>query len=123
MTKFLWASAHTPTSNQMEDLNKQGTVKYLKEINPDLHKQLVSIKLDTDLSELAKDLLNFCIDEGFTLVQPAGNPAFMVALGRELGLGLQPDILFSFSERVSKDIPQEDGTVKKISIFNHLGWQ
>lgn len=27
------------------------------------------------------------------------------------------------SERVSKDEVQPDGTVKKVSIFNHIGWR
>lgn len=30
--------------------------------------------------------------------------------------------VYSFTERVSEDIPQEDGSVKKIISFKHKGW-
>jgi hypothetical protein len=29
---------------------------------------------------------------------------------------------YSFSERVSSEVMQEDGTVRKVNIFAHMGW-
>jgi hypothetical protein len=31
-------------------------------------------------------------------------------------------MIFADSDRISEDIPQPDGSVKKISTFRHKGW-
>lgn len=33
-----------------------------------------------------------------------------------------PICIYAYSERVSEDIPQEDGSIKKVSTFNHKGF-
>lgn len=50
-----------------------------------------------------------------------GAPYFMVPLEKMIiSIGLQP--LYAFSERRSKDILQEDGTVVKSTVFEHVGF-
>ena len=55
------------------------------------------------------------------LVMIGGAPWFMSSL--ELALikeGFTP--IYAFSERVSVDVPQEDGSVKKTNEFKHVGF-
>ena len=117
----LWASPHTPTNDQKNYLD--GAL-YLKDIDPDLLRKLTNIGLDTDLESLADKLLDLCAEHNIdVLVQPAGSPKFMTVLGVQNYKRNAIEIVFAVSERISKDIPQADGTVKKISQFKHLGWK
>ncbi len=63
------------------------------------------------------------------LVEPAtckqvmigGAPYLMAPLERHLeALGIEP--LYAYSERVSIEEPQPDGTVRKVNTFRHAGW-
>jgi hypothetical protein len=137
---FMWASAHQPTKEQLVDLTSQGKVIYLKEINLQLFNKITNLKIDSNLYRLAQELIATTVaqnlpEEKCILVQPAGSPAFQYTLGEintfnivsayiSPAPGGRPtiEIVYSFSERVSQDIPQEDGTVKKVSIFKHMGW-
>lgn len=57
----------------------------------------------------------------FDAVMIGGAPYFMSTLERVLKEeGFK--VLYSFSERVSVEIPQPDGSVKKVNTFNHAGW-
>jgi len=50
-----------------------------------------------------------------------GAPYLMAPLEKALGVqGIDP--LYSFSERVSAEEIQPDGSVKKVAIFRHKGW-
>ena len=50
-----------------------------------------------------------------------GAPYFMSPLEERLeSMGIE--VLYSFSKRESQEIPQEDGTVKKIAVFRHVGF-
>ncbi len=118
MKKFIWASAHTPTEEQLIDLQSKGTVSFLKDLNPELHARMVNCPGNrNELRSLAIDL--YVAGKDATLVQPAGSPIFLTMLGVVNGVD---NLLFADSKRESKDIPQADGSVKKISIFKHLGW-
>ena len=126
--RYLWASPHAPTEEQLKDLH-EGTVFYLKDIDPELFNGLVHIKLDDDLSHLAKQLVELCCSRLYVLVQPGGSPAFQAHLGMALMRNHmltedrhQVDCMYAFSNRISEDIPQPDSSVKKISIFKHEGW-
>ena len=119
--KFLWASVHQPTQEQIKSL---GEVIMLQDVNPGLLSNISDIQQDSNLSLLALNLINFAIDNNHTLVQPSGSPAFHVVLGKALLTIDSPDrpqIMFSFSKRVSYDIVLPEGT-KKVSYFKHEGW-
>lgn len=58
---------------------------------------------------------------GATHAMIGGAPYFMSHLERALKeAGITP--LYSFSERKSIDQPQADGTVRKVAVFEHVGW-
>ncbi len=130
--KILWASPHKPTEKQLEDL---GTVEYLEDINPNLFGRLVDSPSNREgLYELAEDLLSFAQEAGYDVYQPAGSPAFQFILGRVIATTL-PDhmgglsysyqgvnIKYAHSKRVSFEVTDPDGSVKKTVVFNHLGW-
>ncbi len=122
MTNYVWCSPHTPTAEQLNDL---GTVVYLKDIDKDLFNTISNLKVGDKLYSIAKALL-YKFDHHTVLLQPAGSPAFQFELGKVYARGNAtelPIVMYAVSERVSQDIPQPDGTIKKVSIFKHLGWQ
>ena len=49
-------------------------------------------------------------------IMPVGSPALMWLLTYEI---VTP-VLFAHSERISQDVVQDDGSVKKISTFKHV---
>ncbi len=50
-----------------------------------------------------------------------GAPFFMSALQNNLiAVGIKP--VFAFSMRESVDVPQDDGSVRKMAVFKHLGF-
>lgn len=64
-------------------------------------------------------------DEGMELpfrqVMIGGAPYLMGPLAATLRkYGLEP--VFAFTERISVDEPQADGSVRKVAVFRHSGW-
>jgi len=125
MKKYLWASIHKPIKVQLEQL--KGNIIYLKD-NLSLYNKMINNDPDADLKELALELLTYAKELSVDyIVQPSGSPAFQLCLGVELGIDMGTGyeyyssigILYAYSVRVSEDITQEDGTVKKVSIFKH----
>jgi hypothetical protein len=115
--KNLWASPHSPTSEQISEAC--GFV-FLKDINPALQDRLENSPDNLDsLNELATELLVFCKENNYNLYQPAGNPSFQFVLGSTAMNYLDVNIFYAYSERVSQDITQPDGSIKKVSIFKH----
>ena len=119
MKSFLWCSVHQPTTEQLAELSAQGDVQFLKELNPQLQSSLNATPPDImELSKLAIELTEYGF-KGYTLVQPGGSPAFLYMFGRANTETNFP-VLFAHSERVSEDVPQEDGSVRKVSVFRHV---
>jgi hypothetical protein len=129
--KNLWCSVHQPTPEQKKDLkNGKNELIFLKNINPKLQEKINDLKVDSDLNLLAEKLVQEIIKGGYTPIQVGGSPAFIFAVGRIYGEMNSPLSMersperprFSYTKRISEDIPQEDGTTKKISVFKHEGW-
>ena len=125
---FVWASPHKPTAEQLVELTTIGTVIYMEIEQPKLYDAMLNNTLESDLSEIASDVIQYVYQKNLILVQPAGSPAFQMVLGLENahhanagGLELQP-VMYSYTERKSVDMPQPDGSVIKRSIFRHQGW-
>lgn len=114
---FVWASAHNPTQEQLSELNN---LLFLKDMDSDLFAQITNLQSGSNLELLAKRLVRFAIANNAVLVQPAGSPAFHMKLG--LAAAGLIEVWFSFSQRISEDIPQADGSVKKVSVFRHECW-
>jgi hypothetical protein len=124
MTNLLWCSAHTPTKEQMESLNSMGEVMFLKDVKPSLQEKINNCPADrSELMTLAQELNKIRLDLDCTIVQLGGSPMFLYIAGATINSCLSKQVLiFAHSERVSVDIPQEDGTVVKTSVFKHIGW-
>ena len=119
---YIWCSVHTPSKEQKDSLTSNGAdLLYLNDIDPFLFGVITSLGIDDDLIDIAGMLANH-ITEDTILVQPAGSPAFQVCLGNAIHHIPHECIMFSHSNRESTDIIQEDGSVKKVSVFRHKGW-
>lgn len=126
---LIWCSAHVPTPQQVEELTEMGQLLFLRDIDPEMMKRISdSPSTEEELEELARDFMRLdclpfetTVDKNIALVQPAGSPAFQLMLGRCMDQ-MQIQVMYAHSERVSMDEPQPDGTVKKVSTFQHKGW-
>ena len=71
--------------------------------------------------ERAERLASLAFAHGFKRAMIGGAPYLMGPLEEALkGYGITP--LYAFSERISKEEVQPDGTVRKVNIFKHQGF-
>ena len=69
------------------------------------------------IADVASEALGGSHDEAMI----GGALWLMAPLAEELrARGIQP--LFAFSKRESDEVPQDDGSVKKVQIFRHIGF-
>lgn len=128
MKKFIWCSAHTPSAEQVAELvsvwGMKGLLVMLKDIYPSTQAFLNNCSNNyEELLQHAMDLHEVARSENATLVQIGGSPAFQYVMGKVSMTNMHKNVvLYAFSERVSEDIPQEDGSVKKVSVFKHKGF-
>ena len=127
MVTVLWAAAHQITEEQRSSLlESYEEIAILQEADPVLWGKLTNLKLEDNRRELAFELLNtaqiICNDKFPVIVQPAGDPAFQYQLGIVEEKSALITVRYAFSERVSVDVPQADGSVIKTSVFKHMGW-
>lgn len=117
MKKVLWASIHQILPVQKEELENEGyTVDMLNDVNPELLKRMAnSPSCPDELTKLAMEVSDYCLDRDYILAQPAGSPAFQYALG----LWGDCQVIYAHSERVSIEKVKEDGTAVKESVFQH----
>lgn len=124
MKKMLWCSAHTPTKEQMDSLNTMGELIFLKDVDASLQEKINNCSSDrAELLQLADDINALRLQMDCTIVQLGGSPMFLYIAGSQINGCMSKNVLiFAHSERVSIDVPQEDGTVVKTSVFKHIGW-
>ena len=82
--------------------------------------ELLTFETPPTIAEIQKraSALARQVPEGIMLAMIGGAPYLMSSLEKELTFrGIQP--LYSFSERVSVEEKQNDGTVVKKSVFRH----
>ena len=114
--KLLNVSNHVLSDVQIEDLRKNWEVTEVIELPSDL-KDLWSNLTPENYKEVSDRIIDIAVKEDHPYLHVAGFPAAVCEIVKEY-----PLCLYAYSERLSKDIPQEDGTVKKISVFNHKGF-
>ena len=120
MRNLLWCSPHTPTSEQHISLNEMGNLLFLKDISPMTMADLTNTPSSrSECRVLAESISEIAENKNAKIIQLGGSPMFLVMASSVIGNGR---MIFANSERISEDIPQPDGSVKKISIFKHKGW-
>ena len=135
MNKLFIVMSHTLTDAQIDDfIANYGTTEFvtLQDVNPELSKlcQNLDPRLSTaNIRELAVTICSIASSEKATHLYIAGEPSlvFWVSMYAEK-LWSAPYInkmtcVQSTTKRISKDIPQPDGSVKKISSFSHVQWR
>jgi hypothetical protein len=111
--------------SQLEMLGEQETIIHLRNSNPELFNHIANSPADEYLLTLLADkLVQVVINEGFSsVILPLGSPAFMFELGKIIGKrGLNHKNFFAHTERRSTEEVQDDGSVKKVSLFEHVKW-
>ena len=123
MRKFILVMSHAPTNEQLVAASEGG-----REIVQVADKKLLVVPDDANLGKewftsRAEEILAAVggISEGDTLhVMGQQQLAMAVsALGRKAGA----ELVESVTPRVSRDIPQADGTVKKETVFSFSGFR
>ena len=131
MTNLFWASAHKPTAQQLEEIECIYPGAELQYLPQELQEKINDCPpLRRDLIKLAQNVIKY-IGKDAVIFQLGGSPAFQIIFGRET-VEFYPDsmafnapltIWNAFSKRESQDCPQEDGSVKKVSVFRHVRFE
>lgn len=107
--------------NASPDQTAQGVVDPEPNLKADIVGMLNFHKIPTmeEMYRRAESIAQITEEEGYKYAMIGGAPYFMAPLeGALLSHRITP--LYAFSQRESQDIPQEDGSVKKVMVFKHL---
>ena len=128
---FLWCSVHQISEAQTQELKQMG-MEELEFLPSELQGRINNCPDNVkDLVSMCSDLERFLGDtygwnnRGLHIVQLGGSPMFQKIFGARVlyqghnEQGAPWKMVDAYSERVSEDIPQEDGTIKKVSVFKH----
>lgn len=124
MKKLLKVMQHSLTGEQLSQLGKNTQIIELSEINNQLFNKMASSPSTTEgVVETAKEFYEFLkeAEDIDGVILPLGSPSLMFQIAVFIG-DYQIPVLFSHSERVSVDEIQEDGSIKKVSVFRHQNW-
>lgn len=117
--KLLNVSNHVLNEAQLEDLKVNWEVEGIIELPDDLKTAWSNLNPE-NYKDICDKVLEFsyrCNETKAVFIHLAGFPPAVNYIAGE-----HPGCLYAYSERSSKDVPQPDGTVKKISVFNHKGF-
>lgn len=113
---------HQLQDNQIIELLRLGyEIINLRDANPELFSKLAnSPSEEEEILELAEEFADFILNFPAVLL-PLGSPAVMFATAMQLKdlQTTKKNFFFAHSIRISEDVPQPDGTIKKIQIFKH----
>ena len=80
-----------------------------------------SIPSSAEMRDRAQRLAAIARESGATAAMIGGAPFFMAPLERALlDAGVEP--VYAFSSRVTEEVPQPDGSVRKTNVFRHVGF-
>lgn len=128
---FINLTQHKLTGEQRKKIFEMWDVKKIMELD-DLTRELPIEKLknspsdEYELENVASEVISFLREleerEGKLVIHlPIGSPSFMFCLSREIMdawfTGCDWIIVFSHTDRMSEEITQPDGSIKKITKF------
>jgi hypothetical protein len=117
MSKLLNVSNHKFTEEQINDLQTNWEITEVIELPNELKTKWSNLT-PTDYKDVCKEVISEAYKlEQVPYIHVAGFPAAVCEVVKEY-----PLCLYAYSERSSKEELQPDGTVKKVSIFNHKGF-
>ena len=123
MTTIINLTQHQPTAEQVAAGVVNLRRDLLESLNLCLNFEAQYAKEDLELS--AKSIIALLFHNGSSgvgqRVMVGGMPSFMLILEKTL-LQAGFRVLYAKTDRISEDQPQEDGTVRKISVFKHIGF-
>lgn len=126
--------SHKLTDEQIKDLNSE--VILLSDVNPKLAQTVKNLNPYLSLKQI-KEIALQCVmlasNKNCTQMVCMGEPCFAMWVNMFAG-GLENGILFpilktkltclqSTTLRESVDVVQNDGSIKKISVFKHVQWR
>lgn len=114
--KLLNVSNHKFTQEQLEDLKVNWEINEILELPEDLKKEWSNLTPD-NYKEVCDRIINLAIKEDHPFLHLAGFAPAVNYVAQDY-----PICIYAFSVRDSIDVPQEDGSIKKISTFNHKGF-
>lgn len=123
MKKLFVCFSHRLTQDQIDDFG--GDIVVLKDINDELAAQSSQVPPELeekDIKRLAADVVDAASKEDATHFYIAGEPTLVfhaMKLAKESGM----QVIQSTTRRESEDIPQPDGSVKRVAKFKHVQWR
>lgn len=121
MKKLVNLTQHSFSKEQVEECQSKG---FNVVDTTDKVKGLLTFTTRPTVAEMwdrAGDLAIYAIERQATAVMCGGAPYFMPVLEQVFdGTGIR--VVYSFSERVSVETTQPDGSVVKTSVFKHVGF-
>jgi hypothetical protein len=122
MKKILNTMQHALTSEQETDLGGmfgKHQLQNLRDVNNKLFKELSNISVDSNLKELANELLDISTQFD-AVILPIGSPAFMFTFSRLTHFHRNSVFMFAHSDRIAIEKTNDDGTMSKTSVFKHV---
>ena len=125
MDKLVVVMSHKLNEDQVVDANVSLGVKKVIQITglvADAAKQIDPEASHEQIRGIAADIAGTAKSMGATHFSLMGEPALVCAaahFAEKMGM----TFVQSTTKRVSEDIPQEDGSIKKVATFKHVMWR
>ena len=119
MTMILNMTQHAASDDQM----RAGVFDPTPDIKAALHTLLTfdACPSQSSIKKRARQLADIAYGYGASAAMIGGAPYLMGALQDALqARGIKP--CYAFSKRASVDVPQPDGSVRKVAVFKHAGF-
>mgnify|MGYP000054464484 CR=1 FL=1 len=114
--KLLNVSNHKFTPEQVEDLKKNWEILEIVELPTDLKNSWGNLNPE-NYKSVCDSIIELAEKEDHPYLHLAGFAPAINYIAQNY-----PICIYAYSERISEDIPQPDGSVKKVSTFNHKGF-
>lgn len=124
----------TPDQTRTIPFRGWGVIESIETVDPWLAGQIRQCPSDIlQLEKIVNELWKILWDAEASafrydsLIAPGGSPAFMALLCKKIAKWEQDSgetitLMFSDTARESRDEPQPDGSIEKVSVFKHRGW-
>jgi hypothetical protein len=122
------AFSHSLTQGQIQDAEKSLGIEeliLLKDVDAEMQSKVSQIPASAtyvDIIKLATDIVDMAQECGAKFFMIAGEPTLVLhasILAKNCGM----EVVQSTTERISSEILQEDGSILKTAVFQHVQWR